>query len=87
MAVKWVVPEPDSGRAEILLDHGLVAPDLIYAECANVLWKKVRRGEMTLEEAVIAAQTLEPADLTIVPARGHLAVAMSMAAEIAPSRL
>jgi predicted nucleic acid-binding protein len=27
----------------MLLDHGLVAPDLIYAECANVLWKKVRR--------------------------------------------
>jgi predicted nucleic acid-binding protein len=82
VAVKWVVPEPDSGRAEILLDHGLVAPDLIYAECANVLWKKVRRGEMTQKEAEIAAQTLEQADLSIVPGRGHLAVAVSIAVEL-----
>jgi hypothetical protein len=35
VAVKWVVPEPDSGRAKTLLDHGLVAPDLIYAECGG----------------------------------------------------
>ena len=82
VAIKWVVPEPDSGRAEILLDHGLVAPDLIYAECANVLWKKVRRGEMTEEEAEIAAQTLEQADITIAPTRGHLAVATAIAVEL-----
>ena len=82
MAIKWVVPEPDSGRAEILLDHGLVAPDLIYAECANVLWKKVRRGEMTEEEAEIAAQTLDQADITIARTRGRLAVATAIAVEL-----
>jgi predicted nucleic acid-binding protein len=47
VAVKWVVPEPDSTRAEVLLDHGLVAPDLLFVECANVLWEKVRRGPRT----------------------------------------
>ena len=36
--------------------------DLLFAECANILWKKVRRGELTKEEAAIAAQTLEAAD-------------------------
>ena len=82
MAIKWVVPEPDSGRAEILLDHGLVAPDLIYAECANVLWKKVRRGEITEEEAEIAAQTLDQADITIARTRGRLAVATAIAVEL-----
>ena len=35
VAIKWVVSEPHSGRAEMLLDHGPVATDLI--------WKKVRR--------------------------------------------
>jgi predicted nucleic acid-binding protein len=59
VAVKWVVPEPGSERAELLLDRGLVAPDLLFAECANILWEKVRRGELTTEEANVAAQTLE----------------------------
>jgi predicted nucleic acid-binding protein len=82
VAVKWVVPEPDSERAELLLDHGLVAPDLLFAECANVLWKKVRRGELTKEEAEIAAQTLEQAELSVVSTRGYLAVATSIAVEL-----
>ena len=81
VAVKWVVPESDSVRAEVLLDHGLVAPDLLFAECADVLWKKVRRGELTREEAEIAAQTLEQAKLAVVSTRGYLAVATSIAAE------
>ena len=82
VAVKWVVPEPGSGHAEILLDHGLVAPDLIYAECANVFWKKVRRGEMTEEEAEIAAQTLGQADIAVAATRGHLALATAIAIEL-----
>lgn len=82
VAVKWVVPEPDSDRAEVLLDHGMVAPDLLFAGCANVLWKKVRRGELTKREADIAAQTLEQADLTLVSTRGYLALATSVAVEL-----
>ena len=82
VAVKWVVPEPVSERAELLLDHGLVAPDLLFAECANVLWEKVRRGELTKEEAEIAAQTLEQADLAVVSTRDCLALAASIAVEL-----
>jgi len=82
VAVKWVVAEPDSDRTELLLDHRLVAPDLLFAECANVLWKKVRRGELTQAEADIAAQTLEAADLAVVPTRGYVAIATSMAVEL-----
>ena len=82
VAVKWVVPEPDSDRAEALLDHALGAPDLLFAECANVLWKKVRRGELSKDEADIAAQTLEQADIAIASTRGHLASAMAIAVEL-----
>ena len=82
VAVKWVVPEPDSDRAEALLDHALMAPDLLFAECANVLWKKVRRGELSKDEADIAAQTLEQADIAIASTRGHLASAMAIAVEL-----
>ena len=82
VAVKWVVPEPDSDRAEALLDHALMAPDLLFAECANVLWKKVQRGELSKGEADIAAQTLEQADIAIASTRGHLASAMAIAVEL-----
>jgi len=54
-AVKWVFPEHDSNRAGLLLDHSLVAPDLLFAECANILWRKVRRIELTKKQANIAA--------------------------------
>jgi predicted nucleic acid-binding protein len=81
VAVKRVIREPDSERAEFLLDHGLVAPDLLVAECANDLWKKVRRRELTKEEAEIAAQTLEQADLTVESTSERLALATSIAVE------
>src|SRR5436190_9774279 len=82
VAVKWVVPEPGHKEAELLLDHGLVAPDLLFAECANILWKKVRRGELTEDEAEIAGQTLEQADLTIVSARAYVIRATAIAVEL-----
>ena len=82
VAVKWVVPEFDCDRAEALLDHPLVAPDLLFAECANILWKKVRRGELSKDEADIAAQTLEQADIAVASTRGYLALAMAIAVEL-----
>lgn len=82
VAVKWVVAENGSERADVLLDHGLVAPDLLYAECANILWKKVRRGELTREQADLAAQALEGADIDIVPTKAYLASATLIAVEL-----
>jgi len=48
-AVKWYVPEDDSDAAETLLDgsHELHAPDLILPEFGNIIWKKIRRNEIT----------------------------------------
>jgi predicted nucleic acid-binding protein len=36
-----------------------IAPELLVAECANILWKKVQRDELTNNEAFLAAQLLE----------------------------
>lgn len=82
VAVKWVVPETGSENAERLLDHRLAAPDLLYAECANILWKKVRRGELSIDEAEIAAQALENADLAPHSTRLYLAAALAIAAAL-----
>lgn len=56
VAIKWMFPEDDSEQAWSLRGrHLLIAPQLIYAECANMIWKKTRRGELTREEASHAA--------------------------------
>jgi predicted nucleic acid-binding protein len=53
IAVKWFLPEIHGDAAVRLLggDHSLVAPDLLFPEVGNVLWKPVRRREATVSEA------------------------------------
>ncbi|GAX38733.1 type II toxin-antitoxin system VapC family toxin [Nodularia sp. NIES-3585] len=64
VAIKWFVPEVHSDAARRLLasNHTFLVPDFFFAEVANVLWKRVRRGEDTVENA---RQTL--ADLNAFP--------------------
>jgi predicted nucleic acid-binding protein len=81
VAIKWVVEEPDSGKAILLLDRQLVAPDLLCAECGNILWKKVAKRELTAEEADLAAQAIERAEIEIVSMRPYLARALALANE------
>lgn len=52
VAVKWYVPEIHAEAAARLLDpaHELHAPDLILPEFGNIIWKKVRRGEVTVNK-------------------------------------
>jgi predicted nucleic acid-binding protein len=82
IAIKWVVQEPDSGPALALRQTRLSAPELLVAECTNVLWKKVRRGELTPAEAALAARLIERADIHLQPMRalmepaGRLAIAL-----------
>jgi len=55
VAIKWVASEPGTQEAVALLRFELHAPDLLIAECTNVLWKKARRGQMSaaaVDEAV-----------------------------------
>lgn len=69
VAIKWVIAEPDSPQAVNLRRHRLLAPDLLVIECANILWKKVRRGELSADEALLAARLLARADIELAPMR------------------
>ncbi len=53
VAVKWFLREVHAEAAMRILDpnHELIAPDRIWAEFGNVLWKRRRRGEITLTTA------------------------------------
>ena len=52
VAVKWFVEEVRSDEARAVLASGqqIIAPDLIIAETCNTAWKKVRRGDISLEQ-------------------------------------
>jgi predicted nucleic acid-binding protein len=82
VAIKWFVDEPDSQRAAGLLRHPLSAPDLLAPECANILWKKVARAELTRDEAEVIALALERAAIKLHPTRARLATAMKLACEL-----
>ncbi len=49
VVIKWFIPEIYSDAARRLLqhDHQYFAPDLLFAETTNAIWKKVRRGELS----------------------------------------
>jgi predicted nucleic acid-binding protein len=79
IAVKWFVAEADSSDAVALRQCELAAPDLLVAECTNVLWKKVRRGELTVEVATLAARVLARVDIELVPMRALIPEALRLA--------
>ena len=48
-------------------------------ECANILWKKVRRNELSEAEAILSARLLARADIELEPMRRLLEPAMRLA--------
>src|SRR5260370_16270016 len=76
IAVKWVVEEDGTPQALVLRRQAkLIAPDLLIAECANILWKKVQRNELSKQEALLAARLLQGAEIELLPTRSSMAAA------------
>lgn len=64
VVLKWVVREAGSDAARSWVGTPLAAPDLIRAELANALWKKVRIGEIESHHALRGlGHALEPVSL------------------------
>jgi predicted nucleic acid-binding protein len=57
VAAKWILEEADSDRAESILSAvsdkrlAMLAPEILAAEIANVLWKAVWRDGMSVDDA------------------------------------
>ena len=57
VAIKWYLPEPHDVNAGRLLqaagegEVSLHVPDLFFTEVGNILWKRVRWGELSLDRA------------------------------------
>jgi predicted nucleic acid-binding protein len=83
IAVKWVVEEDGTPEALALRQKAkLIAPELLVAECANILWKKVQRSELSTEEAFLAARLLQGAEIELLPTRSLLETATKISIEI-----
>jgi predicted nucleic acid-binding protein len=69
VAVKWVLPEPDSDRAAALRksEDDIIAPSLVIAEIGNALWKSALRGDIGTAEASEALQLAVSHFARIVP--------------------
>jgi predicted nucleic acid-binding protein len=83
IAVKWVVEEEGTEQALMLRKRAkLIAPELLVAECANILWKKVQREELSREEALLAARLLQIAEIELLPTRALLEAATRIALDL-----
>jgi predicted nucleic acid-binding protein len=82
VAIKWVVDEAGTAEALRLRQERLFAPDLLIPECANILWKKVRRNEMNEQEAILASRLLGRADIQLEPMRSLLEPATRLAIKL-----
>jgi predicted nucleic acid-binding protein len=78
VVLKWVVDEPGSAAAAALRASFLAAPELLLEECANVLWVKQRRGELTADEARERLRLLFEAPVQLVPSAGLLNRALEL---------
>lgn len=70
VVIKWFADDPLSRAAISLRDVPLHAPDLLTADCAEILWRKGLRHEMTELQVDEAAELLLHANIGLHPTRG-----------------
>jgi predicted nucleic acid-binding protein len=62
-AIKWFVdeggPSVRAARRLLLAGNDLIAPSLLLSEVQNVMWKKLRAGQVTEEQGSIVAASLK----------------------------
>ena len=86
VGMKLVLPEEGSEEVQRLFDgslddlaDSLLVPDLFFAECGNVLWKRVRRAEITAHTARKSMDDLLALRMTSTPTEELAARAVDIA--------
>jgi len=82
VVIKWHVTEIHAEAAlRLLADDALLmhVPDLMFPEVGNILWKKIRRGDLTEEQARGIAHLVAVAPLEIHPSAPLLEAALEIA--------
>lgn len=81
LVIKWFIPEVGSEAAGrwLAVSHDYVAPELLFPETGNVVWKKVQRGELSADEGRQLVSALSAIAVEAVPMRGLLPDACALA--------
>ena len=81
VVVKWFLPEVHAEAARRLLRgrRTLVAPELIWAEIGNTLWKKYIRKELTADAAYAILQDMQRFPLQTIAINVLLDMAWNLA--------
>jgi predicted nucleic acid-binding protein len=84
VAAQWVLPEAHSDRAKALLLGGesIIAPDLVYAEIGNAIWKRAVQGELSPAIAADALATATALFTALVPMAELAARAIDIAIKL-----
>jgi predicted nucleic acid-binding protein len=82
VALKWVIDEEGSEAAGELAGEPLSAPGLLLAECANVLWVKAQRKEISPQEVFERLDLLRSAPVLLVPVQDLVEDATRLAIEL-----
>ena len=73
ITIKWFIEEDDSDIAQLIYDDyesgnfSFLAPDLIYAEFGNIVWKKLIFKNLDPKEANFAVQEFKKISFTLTP--------------------
>ena len=81
VAIKWFLPEVHSDAALRLLaqQHMLHAPNLIFSEFGNVIWKRVRKNHISKNEATATLGGLLVLHLQVQPSHSLVPLALEIA--------
>jgi predicted nucleic acid-binding protein len=81
LVVKWFVREVHSIAARKWLDasHDYIAPDLVFPEAGNAIWKKVRRGELNPADAQSLVKDISAIGVEAVSMRALVSDAHALA--------
>ena len=84
VAIKWFIVEPGRPEARRLLDGSdpLVAPELIVAEVANVVWKRLMAGALDRSQAADVPRELPQLFAELCPLATLAARALAIAEEL-----
>jgi predicted nucleic acid-binding protein len=81
--IKLYVQEDDSRRAVAAVKKAgtLLAPDLVWSEAANILWKYVRRGELEAADASTMLDDMLRMPIEITPSGDLVTQAFEIATQ------